>query len=58
MTNKFEKTIFCKWEPTADDDYLGTYESLEETAEVGEVVRVAEYRLVKIHGVTTKVETK
>ena len=58
MATRLAKTLYAKVEnPGSEDRYVDTAETIEELAELGETVTIAEYKLVRKFRATTKVET-
>jgi hypothetical protein len=56
MASKFHQTLYAKIENEGgEDQYLETSDKVEELAEIGEVVTIAEYKLVRKHKVRISV---
>lgn len=52
---RFPETLFVKCElPGTENEYLAPSGDIEELAEIGETVKVAEYVFVRMRTITTK----
>lgn len=56
MARKFSGTLYAKIQNEGEEDqYLETADNIEELAEIGEVVTIAEYKLVRAQKVRVTV---